>query len=106
MSRKQGKPAKGGEKARQQKGQRFLPFLLLGETVGELWGANPQVVIYGNQRVTVEGFRSILEYEPDHIKLDLGKTKMRVWGGGLEIVLMNRGTIVIRGTIVNLEYMN
>ena len=79
-------------------------MFLASEVPTGLWGSQALIEINGNRRITVEGYRGILEYEPDHIKLNLGKLGLRILGSGLEILLMQEETIVIQGMIVGVEY--
>ena len=79
-------------------------MFLAGEVPTGLWGSHALIEINGNRRITVEGYKGILEYEPDRIKLNLGKLGLRILGSGLEILLMQEETIVIQGMIVGVEY--
>lgn len=64
----------------------------------------PSIALEGNARVFVGDCDSILEYEPESVKLRAGKRTLRVNGKGLNLCNLSEKTVVIRGRISSLEF--
>lgn len=60
-------------------------------------------IICGREAV-VEGCKGVLEYDGEHIKLDMGKTTMLFKGAELIMERMSEQSVVIRGKIASVEF--
>lgn len=65
----------------------------------------PQIEFCGHREVTVFGCKAILEYEPETVKLNVGKYNIRLNGNGLVLKSLNPEAVMIAGTFTGLEFM-
>ena len=64
----------------------------------------PQIELQGSARVIIGNCDGILEYDPVTVKVRAGKRYVRVCGSGLSLCDLADGAVMIRGSIVSLEY--
>ncbi len=64
----------------------------------------PPIELMGNSRVLVGNCDGILEYEPETVKLRAGRRNVRINGRCLDLCNLTENTVVIRGTVVSLEF--
>lgn len=64
----------------------------------------PAIELAGNSRVLVSACEGILEYEPETVKVRAGKRFVRIRGRGLDLCNLTENTVVVRGTVVSLEF--
>lgn len=62
------------------------------------------IEIISNCCATVDGCKSVMEYDSSVIKLDLGKLRVRFLGSGLSIRSLTLEQAVIEGTIIAAEF--
>lgn len=60
----------------------------------------------GNRELYVEGCRSVISYQPEAVRIELHKLIFSVFGSDLTIENMNGNSMMIRGWIVRIEFMN
>ncbi|PWM46596.1 MAG: hypothetical protein DBX47_02110 [Clostridiales bacterium] len=63
-----------------------------------------QIEFYGNSVVTVDGCKEILEYEPETVKLNVGRYNIRFVGKNLTLKNLTDKTITVEGCFYNLEF--
>lgn len=63
-----------------------------------------KITINSNKEAIIEGCRSILEYESDRVKLNLGNKTLLIVGNELSIESLTVSGVVISGTIHSLEF--
>lgn len=64
----------------------------------------PPIELMGNSRVLVGACDGILEYEPETVKLRAGKRLVRINGKCLDLCNLTEQTVVIRGTVISVEF--
>ncbi|MBE6530233.1 MAG: hypothetical protein E7680_06530 [Ruminococcaceae bacterium] len=62
------------------------------------------IMIYGNRRAVIRGCRKILSYEPDEIRILLGKRSVRVSGKDLRCVSFAVGSTTVEGRIRSVSF--
>jgi sporulation protein YqfC len=65
----------------------------------------PQLEFSSNRQLVVDGCKSILEYEPETVKLKLYMYNVRIIGHDLILNNLNNETVMITGFIQSLEFM-
>ena len=65
----------------------------------------PRVVFGGNQTVTVENYRAVIEYERESIRISTAGFLLRLQGKNFEIELISDDGLVIRGTVTKAEFI-
>ncbi len=65
----------------------------------------PRMEFAGNQRVLVEGCRSILEYDEDRIRLRTTAGVVRLLGRDLRMNCLNPACAVITGRLLSVEFL-
>ncbi|MCI8497560.1 MAG: sporulation protein YqfC [Clostridiales bacterium] len=74
------------------------------ELPAALAGDSPHIELLGNREITVDGCRGILEYDDGFIRLNLGKTVLRLTGRDLVITALSDHTAVIEGYVLSIEF--
>ena len=69
------------------------------ELPAQALGGELQISISADRQVTVEGHRGIRQYSPSRIEVRAGRFCVCVDGAGLQVILMSRASLVIRGTV-------
>ncbi len=64
----------------------------------------PLIELSGNSKILVGSCDGILEYEPETVKLRAGKRYVRIHGRSLDLCNLTENTVMIRGTVVSLEF--
>ncbi|MBO5247918.1 MAG: YabP/YqfC family sporulation protein [Clostridia bacterium] len=64
----------------------------------------PPIELAGNSRILVGACDGILEYEPETVKLRAGKRLVRINGRCLDLCNLSESTVVIRGTVISVEF--
>lgn len=64
----------------------------------------PPIELAGNSRILVGDCDGILEYEPETVKLRAGKRLVRINGRCLDLCNLAESTVVIRGTVISVEF--
>ena len=65
----------------------------------------PQLEFSSNRQLVVDGCKSILEYEPETVKLKLYMYNVRIIGHDLMLNNLSNETVLITGFIQSLEFM-
>lgn len=60
---------------------------------------------YGTEKLVIEGCTGIQLYEPERIRLGIGRRSMLVVGDGLTIGSMFGATLLICGHIMSIEFI-
>ncbi|MEG0230189.1 MAG: YabP/YqfC family sporulation protein [Oscillospiraceae bacterium] len=66
----------------------------------------PQIELIGNKEATIEGVKSVVEYDSDIIKLNLGKFNITFKGDKLSLASMEGSSSFITGTFTSVEFSN
>ena len=64
------------------------------------------IEIKGNKEAIIEGFRSISEYDENMIKINMHKMAISFFGRNMEIKCLNSDSLVIKGFITSIEFIN
>ena len=64
----------------------------------------PKLEFTGNRRLHIEGHKGVLEYDSGMIAVNAGPLRLRISGGGLEIVSMSAEELLIAGNIEKFEF--
>ena len=68
---------------------------------------NPiSIEIKGNREAVVEGCKSILHYDENIIKVNMNKMIVSFFGRNLEIKCLTTDSLVIKGFITSIEFLN
>lgn len=67
-------------------------------------GLYSNIILTGNKAVKVEGCKSIVEYTPTLIKLNLGKGYISIGGTELKIILLDSDEVKVSGEIIAVEF--
>ncbi len=67
-------------------------------------GRCSNIILTGNKGVRVEGCKSIVEYTPTLIKLNLGKGYINIHGIDLKITLLDSNEVMVLGEIAAVEF--
>lgn len=70
----------------------------------EYYTGEPHLQLYGNSECVVDGLKSIIEYNSDKIKLDIGKRVITFLGEDLEINSFTPEGAVVKGFIMSMEF--
>lgn len=80
-------------------------FDMLGDvSVTRDVGLHSNIILKGNKTANVEGCKSIVEYTPNVIKLNLGKGYLTLNGNELNISLLDSDEVMVNGDIVSVEF--
>ncbi|MGI6094368.1 MAG: YabP/YqfC family sporulation protein [Lachnospiraceae bacterium] len=71
---------------------------------GDLAYQDPIVTITGAREVFVENYKCIMEYEADHLMIQLRKSCIRIEGTHLQITYYTKEEMKITGCIRNIVY--
>lgn len=67
-------------------------------------GIFSNIILTGNKSLRVEGCKSIVEYTPTLIKLNLGKGYINIHGSDLKITLLDSNEVKVLGEIAAVEF--
>ena len=81
--------------------RRFWLWDLAKEVVLDL----PLVSMVGQDEVTVENHKGLLEYSAETIRIATGAGRLLLTGEGLELKQMSAACIVVKGRIFRLEFL-
>lgn len=70
----------------------------------EYYTGEPHLELRGNSECVVDGLKSIIEYNSDRIKLNIGRRAVVFLGEGLEINSFTPEGAVVRGFIMSVEF--
>lgn len=70
----------------------------------EYYKGEPHLELRGNSECVVDGLKSIVEYNSDKIKLNIGKRVVTFLGEGLEINSFTPEGAIVRGFIMSMEF--
>ena len=62
------------------------------------------IEIKGNREATIEGLKSIAQYDENMIKINMNKMAISFFGRNLEIKCLSADALVIKGFITSIEY--
>ena len=80
-------------------------FDLIGEiSIARDTSFNSNIILSGNKTANIEGCKSIVEYTPNFIKLNLGKGYLSISGTELNISLLDSEEVMVNGNIVTVEF--
>lgn len=65
----------------------------------------PLVSMVGQDEVTVENHKGLLEYSAETIRIATGAGRLLLTGEGLELKQMSAACIVVKGRIFRLEFL-
>jgi sporulation protein YqfC len=71
---------------------------------GEVIAGLPKLTLVGNSRLHIEGHKGILEYDSSQIAINGGKLILKLRGENLEVTAMSAEEMLIRGTILSIEF--
>ena len=80
--------------------------ILSGNEVRQYVPRSFRMEMDGNCELYLEGCKSIISYKPEAIRVQLNKMIFSIFGSELTIENMNGNTMVVRGQIVKMEFMN
>ena len=63
----------------------------------------PRLTVIGGSQVLVESHRGILTFSRELIEIDGGRVTLAIRGDGMELAVMNRMEILIKGRIISAE---
>ena len=63
-----------------------------------------KVTLTGRRRVVVEHHRGLLGYDVQAVDVSAGKGRVRILGSELELLAMDRETLIVTGKITGVEY--
>lgn len=66
--------------------------------------SSSHIEISSNREAFVDGCRGIIDYDEDHIKVNIGNGTACFFGRGLEIKSLSAHQAVIRGFIMKIEF--
>lgn len=75
-----------------------------GDFPVEYFSGVPHLELCGNFRCMVDGLKSVLEYSPDKIVLQIGKKSVTFYGDDLHIEYFTPQGAVVAGTIISLDF--
>ncbi len=64
----------------------------------------PQIQIFGNNKIMVEGCMGVLEYTDTYLKLKLQKGALILCGAGFDISFYEERLITVKGKISSVEF--
>lgn len=64
-----------------------------------------KITMLGNNEMCVDGYRGVLEYHSELIRLNLGNRQLKIQGRGLSICVMERSYIEVEGYIMAIEFL-
>lgn len=64
----------------------------------------PQLQICGNREVTVEGYKSVLEYDDNMLRIKAKQMEICFWGTKLLLKYLNRESIAVCGKLDRIEF--
>ena len=67
-------------------------------------GVYSNIIMTGNKALRVEGCKSIVEYTPTFIKLNLGKGYISINGAALKITMLDSQEVKVCGEIISVEF--
>ena len=67
--------------------------------------ALPRVTLTGRRQLLVEEHKGLSRYEEDCVELKLGAFRLRVSGSELRLAAMDRGAVLLTGSISALELL-
>lgn len=73
-------------------------------TVGEIITENTSLQIEGRREILIRGCKSIISYDGDTAEFRCNGINVRVTGKDLELTLLNKGTIAIKGHLCSVEF--
>lgn len=65
----------------------------------------PLICMTGNEEMTIENHKGLLEYAPEHVRIASGSGSLSVMGEGLTLRQMSAECIVVTGTIHRIEFL-
>lgn len=66
----------------------------------------PLVSLVGQEEVTVENYKGILEYDEENVRIGTSAGILRLWGKGLCLKQLTAECLVITGVLEGLEFLN
>ncbi len=64
------------------------------------------IEIKGNREAIIEGYKSISEYDENMIKINMHKMAISFFGRNMQIKCLNCDSLVIKGFITSIEFIN
>lgn len=66
----------------------------------------PKITLIGNNQLTIENYKGIIEYDSEKIRINSVKGLIKIFGKDLEINTVTTEEIYITGNITNIEFSN
>lgn len=79
-------------------------ILNLGKDIENSTISTSHIEIIGNHTLSIDGCKSILEYENEFIKLKLIKGVLILCGNNFDITLFENSSITVKGEISSIEF--
>lgn len=64
------------------------------------------IELKGNREVIIEGCKNIAQYDENMIQVNMNKMSISFFGRNLEIKCLNYDSLVIKGFITSIEFIN
>lgn len=64
------------------------------------------IEIKGNREAVIEGCKSVLHYDENIVKVSMNKMIVSFFGRNMEIKCLTADSLVIRGFITSIEFLN
>ncbi len=64
-----------------------------------------QIQIIGNREMVIEGYKGILEYDDNLLRIRVKGMCLSVWGSDLQLKCMNDENVIITGSLAQIEFL-
>lgn len=94
-----------GKKERKKKESFRQQISAMLDVPAEIINDLPKVTLLGNKEINIENFIGLIEYTPQKIRINTKSGMLVIEGAGLEANKMTLESIYIRGTILQISYL-
>ncbi len=70
----------------------------------DTFGNLPQIQMCGNREVTVEGYKCVLEYDDNMLRIKAKQMELSFWGSELMLKYLNHENVIISGKLERIEF--
>ena len=71
----------------------------------DTFGNLPQVQLCGNREAVVEGYRRVLEYDDNLLRIRAKRMEIGFWGSELTLKCLNRENVIVSGKLERIEFV-
>ncbi|MDO4539720.1 MAG: sporulation protein YqfC [Syntrophomonadaceae bacterium] len=64
----------------------------------------PRITMVGREEMHLENHKGIIEYGPGHLKINLNRGYLEIYGEGLEIAVLRTEEMLITGRIQDIRF--